>query len=184
MFILASSVCKSLQYLTSTLTQGGEGGHLFRLTCSVVLWDGGALQTNITGVCGECSQCLGCTGFAPAHGVCTFLVYTSQAPGCSARELSEVGPGLCAFPRSKPLRFRFSGTPQRHSLGWACVLCPSQVQAAQATGCLVSVVSPGRECILSPPWSQPLGFLGAQQEHCLRCAVCLFRGADLWLQPS
>ena len=37
---LASSVCKSLQYLTSTLTQGGEGGHLFKLTCSVVLWEG------------------------------------------------------------------------------------------------------------------------------------------------
>ena len=96
------------------------------------------LQSSITGVCGECSQCLGCTGFAPAHGVCAFLVYTSQAPGCSARELSEVGPGLCAFPRSKPLRFRFSGTPQRHRLSWACVLCPSQVQAAQVTRCLVS----------------------------------------------
>ena len=40
MFILASSVCKSLQYLTSTLTQGGKGGHLFRLTCSVVLRGG------------------------------------------------------------------------------------------------------------------------------------------------
>ena len=39
-FILASFVCKSLQYLTSALTQGAEGGHLFRLTCSVVLWGG------------------------------------------------------------------------------------------------------------------------------------------------
>ena len=38
--ILASSVCKSLQCLISTLTQGGGGGHLFRLTCSVVLWGG------------------------------------------------------------------------------------------------------------------------------------------------
>ena len=33
-------VCKSLQCLISTLTQGGEGGCLFRLTCSVVLWGG------------------------------------------------------------------------------------------------------------------------------------------------
>ena len=40
MFILASSVCKPLQCLISTLTQGGKGGHLFRLTCSVVLWGG------------------------------------------------------------------------------------------------------------------------------------------------
>ena len=40
LLILASSVCKSLQCLISTLTQGGEGGPLFRLTCSVVLWGG------------------------------------------------------------------------------------------------------------------------------------------------
>ena len=99
-------------------------------------------------------------------------------------ELPEAGPGLYALPRSKPLRFRFSGTPQRHSLGWACVLCPSQVQAAQATGCLVSVVSPGRECILSPPWSQPLSFLDGSGRTRLRCDVCLFWGVDLWLRPS
>ena len=37
---LASSVCWSLQCLFSTLTQGGSGGHFFRLTCSVVLWGG------------------------------------------------------------------------------------------------------------------------------------------------
>ena len=40
LFILASSVCKSLQCLISTLTQGDDGGHLFRLTCSIVLWGG------------------------------------------------------------------------------------------------------------------------------------------------
>ena len=38
--VLASSVCWSLQCLISTLTQGGGGGHSFRLTCSVVLWGG------------------------------------------------------------------------------------------------------------------------------------------------
>ena len=56
-----------------------------------------------------------------------FLVYTAQAPGCSAGAPSKVGLGLCALCRSKLLRFRFSGTPQWHRLGWACVLCPSQV---------------------------------------------------------
>ena len=105
--------------------------------------------------CVGTAQSLGHTGFAPAHGVCAFPVYTAQAPGCS-----KVGPGLHTLPRSKPLRFRFSGTPQRHRLSWACVFCPSQVQAAQETRCLASVVSPGRGCILSPPWSQLLGFLG------------------------
>ena len=36
----------------------------------------------------------------------------------------------------------------------------------------------------SLPRSQPLSFLGAQQEHSLRCAVCLLWGADLRLRPS
>ena len=56
------------------------------------------------------------------------------------QELSVAGPGLQALSRSKPLRFRFSGSPPRPRLGWACVLCPSQVQAAQVTRCLVSAV--------------------------------------------
>ena len=47
---------------------------------------------------------------------CAFPVYTAQAPGCSAEELSKVGPGFRALPRSKLLRFRFLGTPQRHRL--------------------------------------------------------------------
>ena len=34
------SVCWSLQCLISALTRGGEGGHLFRFTFSVVLWGG------------------------------------------------------------------------------------------------------------------------------------------------
>ena len=99
-------------------------------------------------------------------------------------ELSEAGPGLLALPRSELLRFRFCGTPQRYRLGWACVLCPSQVRAAHATSCLVSALSPGVWCSLSPPQSQPLSFLGVQWEHHLRCAVCLLWGADLWLRPS
>ena len=57
------------------------------------------------------------------------------------QELSEAGPGLCAPSRSMPLRFRFSNTPQSCRLGWAYVLCPSQVRAAQVTRCLVSAVT-------------------------------------------
>ena len=37
--------------------------------------------------------------------------------------LQGAGPELRALPRSKPLRFRFSGTPQRRRLSWARVLC-------------------------------------------------------------
>ena len=146
---------------------------------------GGRNSANsITGVCGECSQCLGHTGFAPTHSVCAFRVYTAQAPGFSAGKLSKAGPGLHALPRSTLLMFRFLGTPQRHRLGWACVSCPSQVQAAQVTRWLASTLFPAGRCVLSPLWSQPPGFLGAQWECHLRCAVCLFWGADLWLQPS
>ena len=94
---------------------------LVQLCCG----EGGTLQTNITGVCGECLQCMDHTGFAPTHGVCDFPVYTARAPGCSAGKLSKMGPVFRVLPRSKLLRFRFSGTRQRHRLGWACVLCPS-----------------------------------------------------------
>ena len=121
--------------------------------------EGGTLQTNITCVCGECSQCLCHTGFVSTHSVCAFPVYITQVPGCSAGELSKAGPVLCALPRSKLLRFRFSDIPQRHRFCWACVLCPSQVQAAQATRCLASALSSGGQCILSSPWFQPLSFL-------------------------
>ena len=52
--------------------------------------------------------------------------------------MSEAGPGFCALSRSKQLMFRLLSTSQRRRLGWACVLCPSPVQAAEVTGCLVS----------------------------------------------
>ena len=72
--------------------------------------------------------------------------------GLLCRELSEAGPGLPALSRSKPLRFRFSGTPQRRRLSWVCVLCPSQVQAAQVTRCLASIVtSSWGVCLIASP---------------------------------
>ena len=78
----------------------------------------------------------------PAHGTCTFPAHTAQALSrLLPREPSEAGPGLHAPPRSKPLRFRHSGSPQRCRLGWACILCPSQIQAAQVMGCLVSTAT-------------------------------------------
>ena len=112
-------------------------GSLVQLCCR----ERGTLQTQITGVCGECSQCLGHTGFAPASGVCVFPVYTVQAPGCSAGEMSKASPGLHELPKSKLLRFSYSGSPQRRRLGWACILCPSQVRAAQVMKCLASMVA-------------------------------------------
>ena len=57
-------------------------------------------------------------------------------------QLSDAGPGLHALLRSKPLRFRFSGTSQRRRLGWAYILHPSQVQTAQVTRSLACIVAP------------------------------------------
>ena len=102
--------------------------------------EGGTLQTNITGVCGECLQCFSCTGFAPAHSVYTFMVYTSQALGSSARNCLRWALGCMHFPG---LSHSGSGSRVLHkgAVGWACVLCPSQVRAAQVTRCLVSTVT-------------------------------------------
>ena len=63
--VLASSVCWSLQCLTSALTQGGGGGHFLGSLVQLCCGEGVTLKADNTGVCGECSQCLGHTGFAP-----------------------------------------------------------------------------------------------------------------------
>ena len=76
--------------------------------------EGGALQTNTTGLCGEHSQCSGHTGFAPTCVVCAFPVSTAQAPGCSTgsgpcfacsssfqvlhKSTDSVGPAFGVFP--------------------------------------------------------------------------------------
>ena len=91
-------------------------------------------------------------------------------------ELSEAGPGLYALPRSKLLRFRHSGSPQRRRLGWACVLCPSRIRAAQVTGCLASAVA-----VTSPPPSLLLGFPGVHLAHLLRRMVPVQNPKKSWL---
>ena len=126
----------------------------FRLTCSVVLW-GGRNTANIYHW-----HVWGVLTVSWPHWACPHsrhvrfpsLQFSGSRLLC--RELSEAGPGLYALPRSKPLRFRYWGTPQRHRLGWACILCLSQVRAAPVTS-LVSALSPGGQCVLSPPGPSP-----------------------------
>ena len=110
------------------------------------------LQTNDTGMC---LQCLSHAEPVPAHGT------HRSGSRLLRREPSEAGPGLHAPPRSKPLRLRHSGSPQRCRLGWACVLCPSQVRVARVFG------ERGR-CDLSPLQSLLLSSLGVQLAHLLR----------------
>ena len=109
----------------------------FRLTCSVVLWGGR----------NTASKCLqGVLVVSRPHRVCPrsqrvcFPSLHCSDSRLLCWKLSDMGPGLHALPRSKTLRFRFLGTPQRHRLSWACVLCPFQVRGAQATRCLVSTL--------------------------------------------
>ena len=108
---LSSSFCRSPQCLISALTQGGEGGHLFRLTCSVVLW-GGKDAANTADVGRECLQGADHTGFAPAQGGMCFPVLHCSDSRVSAGALSKVAPAFHALPRSKQLGFL--GTLQRH----------------------------------------------------------------------
>ena len=88
--------------------------------------EGGALQTNITGVCGEWLQCMDLTGFAPAHSSVSFLdlhcsgsrllcrgtVQSGPCILCTSQvqvlrystKADSVGRAFCALPRSEQLR--------------------------------------------------------------------------------
>ena len=146
---------------------------LVQLCCE----EGGTLQTNITGVCGECSQCFSRTGFAPALGVCAFMVNTSQSPGCSAgnylrwalgcvhfpslscsssgsrvlhKGTNLVGPAFCALPRSEQFRWCLASavTPS-----WRLCLIASPIAASRFSVCTMGV--PSQVCHVSLPrsWS-------------------------------
>ena len=178
LLILTSSVCWSPQCLISALTQGGGDGHFLSLTCSVLLW-GGTNTANKYHWCvwGVLAVFQMNWAYPCSRHVCFHILHFSGSR-LLCRELSEVGPGLRVLPRSKQLRFMFSGTPQRCRLGWACILCPSQVQAAQVTRCLVSTVTPRLGvCLIT--FSIP-----AAQFSVCTMGTLSFWAADLWLQLS
>ena len=131
-----------------------------------------------------CSQWFSHTGFAPAHGVCAFPVYTAKDLGCSAGNC--LIRALCCM-HSPGLSHSGSGSrvfhKGAHLVGPVFCACPRSEQLRQPGAWQAQ--SPLVEgCILSPTLSQLLDFLGVQQVRLLRCAVCLFQGADLWLWPS
>ena len=105
--------------------------------------EGGTLQINKTGVC---SQCLSHTGPPLTHGTCSLPAHTAQALDCSAGNHPRLALGCLHLPgpsrSGSGTRVVLRGTdsvgPQRHRLGWACVLCSSQVRAAQVMRCLAS----------------------------------------------
>ena len=106
---------------------GGEGGHCLGSLVQLCCREGGTLQTNITDMCRECSQCLGHTGFAPAHGMCAFLVYTAQAPGSLQGNCLKQALGCVHFPG---LSHSGSGSWVLHKgtdLVGHALFCPSDV---------------------------------------------------------
>ena len=135
LFILASSVFKSLQCLISALTQGGEGGHLFRLICSIVLWGGrntaNKYHWHVWGVLAV---------YGP-HWVCPSSLWRVLSRSTLLR-LQVALQGYCL---KWTLHFmHFPGLSCSGSSSWVITraqtqlgmcLCPSQVRAAQATRC-------------------------------------------------
>ena len=120
---------------------------------------------------------------APAHSVCAFLVYTAQAPGCCAAELSIAGPGWRVLPRSKPLRFRFLVLHKGTDLARPVFCALPKSQQLRGPGDWRAQLSRWAVCLIASP-VPAAQFPGWQWEHRLRGTMCLFWGADLWLLPS
>ena len=78
--------------------------------------------------------------------VCTFWVHNGQAPECSARALSQVGPAFGALPRSKPLRFL--GAAQGHRPKWAVSCVPFPGPSSSGDQVLDQCTVPGGPCVL------------------------------------
>ena len=66
-----ASVCWSLQCLISALTQGGSGGHFFRLTCQSFCGEGGMLQTTLA-----CARSVSATLGLPLLTACVLSLST------------------------------------------------------------------------------------------------------------
>ena len=125
---------------------------------SLVQWccgEGGALQTDLTGLCGEHAQCSGHSGFDPTHRTCATLLRLQAA-------LYGAGPALNAVPV-----FGFS-TKAQTRLGLRSV--PSPAGAAQTARSWTRALSPGAGAP-SPLRSPSLSFCACGRRSGAPC-VC------------
>ena len=122
-FILASSVCKSLWCLISALTQGGEGSHLFRFTCSVVLWGG--------------------RNTANKYHWCVWGALTVYGPHWVCHNLRK-----CVFPESTLLRLH--GPLQGHCPKWTLHFMPFSGLSCSGSWVLHRGTIPDGLCVLCP----------------------------------
>ena len=123
LLILSSSVCKSLQCLISTLTQGlkvvTDLDSLFQLCCG----EGGILQINITGMCvGSAFSVWTTLGLPQLTEVCAFLNLHCSGSRLFYRGTVQRGPCIsCTFLVGL---LNFWDVPQEHRLLYAvCLLC-------------------------------------------------------------
>ena len=93
------------------------------------------------------------------------------------QELSEASPGLYALPWSKPLRFRYSDSPQRHRLGLGLCFVPFPGPSSLGD----QVFGEHGCCDLLPPPPLPLGFLDVQLAHLLRRMSTIQNPKKSWL---
>ena len=102
---------------------------------------------------------MGHSWFATGEGVMYFVVHSAQAPGCSARALSQVDLVFRTRPRSELLRF--SGALQGHRRSWFVRFVPFPGPGSSGDWLLGECTVPGGPCVLSPPWFRRLGLPGA-----------------------
>ena len=91
--------------------------------------------------------------------------------GRPAHHKREAGPGLHAPPRSKPLRFRFSGTPQRHIVRGDWAVPRLQWVSAQTGG------------LTSDLWSCPLVVHSDSNGKGNQCSCGILEAPDAGNRP-
>ena len=178
LFLLASSFCKALQCLISALTKGGQGVHLFRLTCSVMLWGrrntANKYHWRVWGVL---------TVYGP-H----WVRLSSQQHVLSISTLFMLQVALQGYCPKRALCFvHFPGLRCSPSCSWVLlkgtdsvgsVFCALPSSGNQVLG---EHTVPGGPCVLIIRPILAVQFPWRPREHRLRCAVCLLWGADLRL---
>ena len=112
----------------------------FRLTCSVVLRGGreGCCK-QITLACARSASAT--LGLPPVHGACSLPTHAAQALGCSAGNHPWPALGCLHFQVQAVQVQALGSSSEAQTLGRACVLCPSQIPAAQVMRCLARAIA-------------------------------------------
>ena len=162
---MVSSVCKSFQCLISALTQWGKGGHLFRLTCSVVLCGGrdtaNKYRWHVWGLLAVDGPHWVCQ--SPRQRVLPGLHRSGSRVLCKGT----VPRGHCVSCTSQSKLLRFSGTLQGHRPCWVVHFVSFPGLSSSGNWVLGKCNVPCEPCILNTPWSWLLNFLGTPESTIL-----------------